>query len=329
MVRDTREKYLCFVRHYDILQRMGSKSWQFNFSPTDLRLLRVFQAVVRHEGFAAAQDALGLSPGTISNHITHLEARFGVRLCERGRKGFSLTPDGVRIHEAAENLLRSVEHFSGTIGSVRGELTGTVHLGTVDAMYTNGEASLDKAIARFNTLAPKVVLHVEIASPQDLMQRLLDGRHSLIITPIEAIHPSILAQPLFEEEQRLYCGQGHPLYDTQDTITLETASRYSYAGRTYMQSGNHLRDQSFDWGAMTSHMEALAILIKSGRFLGFLPEHFARSFVERGEMKNLLPPDATYFDRFYLACRKDERNRAALALSACLVEALSASVSKK
>ena len=46
-------------------------------------------------------------------------------------------------------------------------------------------------------------------------------------------------------------------------------------------------------------------------------------------MKNLLPPDATYFDRFYLACRKDERNRAALALSACLVEALSASVSKK
>ncbi len=325
MAQKTREKYLCLMRHYDIYHCMSRKPWQFNFSPTDFRLLRVFQAVVRHEGFAAAQDTLGLSPGTISNHIAHLEARFGVRLCERGRKGFSLTPDGVRIHEAAENLLRSVEHFSGTIGSVRGELTGTVHLGTVDAMYTNSEASLDKAIAKFNTIAPKVVLHVEIASPQDLMQRLLDGRHSLIITPIEAIHPSVMPRLLFEEEQRLYCGRGHPLFQTPDLVSLEVVSRYPYAGRTYMQFGSHLRDQGFDWRAMTSHMEALAILIKSGRFLGFLPEHFARSFVDRGEMQNLLPHDATYFDSFHLACRKDERNRAALALSECLIESLAPS----
>lgn len=300
---------------------MRPKSWQFNFSPTDLRLLRVFQAVVRHEGFAAAQDALGLSAGTISNHINHLEARFGVRLCERGRKGFSLTPDGARIHEAAENLLRSVEHFAGTVGSVRGELSGTVHLGTVDAMHTNVEASLDRAIAQFSSVAPKVMLHVEIASPQDLMQRLLDGHHSLIITPIEAAHPSVIARALFREEQRLYCGRGHPLFDA-DHVTLEQLRSYPYAGRTYMQSGSHLRDQAFDWRAMTSHMEALAILIKSGRFLGYLPEHFARAFVQQGEMKTLLAEEATHFDSFFLAHRRDERNRAAMVLAECLVGAM-------
>jgi DNA-binding transcriptional LysR family regulator len=302
---------------------MSVKPWQFNFSPTDLRLLRVFQAVVRHEGFAAAQESLGLSPGTISNHIAHLEARFGVRLCERGRKGFSLTPDGIRIHEAAENLLRSVEHFSGTIGSVRGELSGTVHLGTVDAMYTNSEASLEQAIAQFNSRAPNVILHVEIASPQDLMQRLLDGRYSLVITPIELIHPSVVARVLFEEEQRLYCGRHHPLFASSAPITLDTIRSYPYAGRAYMQSGGPLRDQTFDWRALTSHMEALAILIKSGRYLAYLPEHFARSFVERGEMKSLLAEETTCFDTFYLAHRKDERNRASIALSECLVAALS------
>ena len=131
----------------------------FTFSPTDLRLLRIFQAVVRHEGFAAAQDELGLSPGTISNHISRREDRFAVRLCERGRKGFSLTSDGVRILEAAENLLRSVENFTGIVGSVRAELTGTFHLGTVDARHTNGEAPLHNAIALFNDVAPRVILH--------------------------------------------------------------------------------------------------------------------------------------------------------------------------
>ena len=297
----------------------------FVFSPTDLRLLRIFQAVVRHEGFAAAQDELGLSPGTISNHISHLEARFGVRLCERGRKGFSMTPDGVRIREAAENLLRSVENFTGIVGSVRGELTGTVHLGTVDAMHTNHEAPLHQAIARFAEAAPKVILHVEIASPQDLLQRLLDGRYGVILTPIEEAHPSIMARPLFREEQRLYCGRNHPLFERAGSVTAAAVREHPYVGRTYMKGSALTRDEAFDHRAMTSHMEAIVILIMSGRFLGYLPDHFARSFVEAGDMKSLLNADLDYFDTFHMALRKDERNRATLLLSHCLADVLVAS----
>jgi DNA-binding transcriptional LysR family regulator len=294
----------------------------FAFSPTDLRLLRIFQAVVRHKGFAAAQDELGLNPGTISNHITHLETRFGVRLCERGRKGFSMTPDGVRILEAAENLLRSVENFTGIVGSVRGELAGTVHLGTVDAMHTNDGAPLYRAIGRFAEVAPKVVLHVEIASPQDLLQRLLDGRYGVILTPIEEAHPSIKAQPLFREEQRLYCGRHHPLFDQAQSVTGVNVRDFPYVGRTYSKGSALIRDETFNHRAMTSHMEAIVILIKSGRFLGYLPDHFAKAFVEADEMKSLLDEDLAYFDTFHMALRKDERNRATLLLSQCLLDVL-------
>ncbi|MGE4250266.1 MAG: LysR family transcriptional regulator [Parvibaculaceae bacterium] len=294
-----------------------------SFSPTDLRLLRIFQAVARHEGFAAAQDELGLTPGTISNHIVHLETRFGVRLCERGRKGFSLTPEGVRIHEAAENLLRSIENFAGIVGSVRGELTGTVHLGTVDAMHTNSAARLDQAIARFSGLAPKVILHVEISSPQDLLQRLLDGRYSVILTPIAEGHPSVIAKPLFNEEQRLYCGRDHPLYSQTGPLSVAAVKRHPYVARSYMKGTSTVQQEAFDHRAMTSHMEALAILINSGRFLGYLPVHFAQPFVDRCEMKSLLDVELAYFDTFYLANRKAEHSRATVLLSQCLTEVLS------
>jgi DNA-binding transcriptional LysR family regulator len=303
---------------------MARKGSPISFSPTDLRLLRIFQAVVRHEGFAAAQDELGLTPGTISNHIAHLETRFGVRLCERGRKGFSLSPEGVRIHEAAENLLRSIENFTGIVGSVRGELTGTVHLGTVDAMHTNSAARLDQAIARFSAEAPKVILHVEIASPQDLLQRLLDGRYSVILTPIAEAHPSVTAKPLFDEEQRLYCGRDHPLFAKKGRITRAMIKQYPYVARSYMKGTNPAREEAFDHRAMTSHMEALAILINSGRFLGYLPVHFAQPFVDRREMKSLLDAEMAYFDTFYLANRKAERSRATALLSQCLIDVLTA-----
>jgi len=310
------------MRHYDKFHCMSQRYSAIAFSPTDLRLLRIFQSVVRHEGFAAAHDELGLTPGTISNHIAHLETRFGVRLCERGRRGFSLTPDGVRIHEAAENLLRSTENFASIVSSVRGELTGTVHLGTVDAMHTNVDSPLDKAIARFSERAPKVVLHVEISSPQDLLQRLLDGRYAVILTPTEERHPSVTARPLYREEQRLYCGRNHPLFPRTGELGLATIRQYPYVGRTYMQGLDPDRDGGFDHRAMTSHMEAIAILINSGRYLGYLPAHFAKSFVENGEMKSLQDDKLAYFDTFHLAHRKDEKNRAAMLLSQCLTDVL-------
>jgi DNA-binding transcriptional LysR family regulator len=298
---------------------MNKRNRPVQFTPADLRLLRVFQAVVRHEGFASAHRELGISPGTISNHMAQLEGRFGVRLCERGRKGFLLTEEGLRIHEAAENLLRSIDHFGGIIGSVRGELTGTIHFGTVDAMYTNAELHLEGALARFNDLAPKVDIHLEIASPQDLLQRLLDGRYSLILTPIDDAHPSVHAVPLFQEEQCLYCGAGHALFNVPDgAITLGRLQELPYAARTYMKENGGRPGFSFKSAALTSHMEGLAILILSGRYVGYLPSYFAASFVARGEMRNLLPDSTSYFDTFYLAHRKDERSRAMSTLFKCI-----------
>ena len=304
---------------------MAIRERKLQFAPTDLRLLRIFQAVVRHEGFAAAQNELGISPGTISNHIAQLEGRFRVRLCERGRKGFSLTEEGLRIHEAAENLLRSIDNFASIVGSVRGELMGTMHFGTVDAMYTNADLHLQEALARFNDLAPKVQIHLEIASPQDLLQRLLDGRYALILTPIDDAHPSVKAVPLFREQQSLYCGAGHALFDVPNSgLSIDQMQKFPYAARTYMKENAGTAGLAFQNAALTSHMESLAILILSGRYIGYLPSHFAATFVERGEMRSLLPSATSYFDTFYLAHRRDERSRAMALLFKCLNDRITA-----
>ena len=79
-------------------------------------------------------------------------------------------------------------------------------------------------------------------------------------------------------------------------------------------------DEGFDHRATTSHMEAIAILIMSGRFLGYLPTHFAASFVSPGEMPSLLDRKLAYFDTFFLAGRRDERNRATLLLMQFLTD---------
>ncbi|GAA3141776.1 hypothetical protein GCM10020255_018510 [Rhodococcus baikonurensis] len=60
----------------------------------DLKLLRIFTSVVRHQGFAPAQQDLGLSASAISTYMSQLERQLGIVLCHRGRSGFSLTSKG-------------------------------------------------------------------------------------------------------------------------------------------------------------------------------------------------------------------------------------------
>ena len=304
------EKDCTVIVYFDIFECMTTRKFASALADTDIRLLRVFQAVVRQAGFAAAQDDLGLSPATISNHIAHLETRLGVRLCNRGRRGFSLTPEGTRVHEASLNLFRSVENFSSIIGFVRGEVTGTVHFGTVDAMHTNLDLNLDMALRDFSKAAPDVIVHIDISSPHDLRQRLLDGRYQLILTPLEDTHSSITSTLLFSEVQSLYCGRSHELFDVpEQRLHKAMKGRYRYAARTYVKEWRCPKELSLQISAMSSHMESLALLILSGTHLGHLPAHYASGWVTSGQMRCLLPKAMSYTSTFKLAHLAAEQNR--------------------
>ena len=66
-------------------------------SDVDIRLLRVFRSVVACGGVSAAERELNIGRSTISRHLTDLELRLGVRLCDRGPAGFALTTEGERV----------------------------------------------------------------------------------------------------------------------------------------------------------------------------------------------------------------------------------------
>lgn len=52
-----------------------------NTSDLDLRLVRVFLAVVDARGITAAEATLGVRQSTISSQLSALEARVGFTLC--------------------------------------------------------------------------------------------------------------------------------------------------------------------------------------------------------------------------------------------------------
>lgn len=293
-----------------------------NLTDFDLKLLRVFHAVVQAQGLAPAQETLDLSLSTISIKLKQLEDRLGFVLCERGRKGFALTREGERIYESLGPLFDSITGFREVIADVRGNLAGELHLGLVDALASFPEVRLEEAFRLFAEMAPDVNLHIDISSPQELQQGLLDGRYHVIITPVEPDHDAILSVPLFVEQQGLYCGRRHDLFGEDDPETLRKAlESATFADKSY-KSPSYLGHADSRVGPIVSHMESAALLILSGRFVGYLPTHYARQWVEAGKMRELLPGEYDFATQFHLGSNRHQSPRSVEAFRRCLLETI-------
>lgn len=288
-------------------------------SDVDLRLLRIFATIVNCNGFSAAQIRLGMSQATISTHMRHLEDRLRVRLCERGRGGFFLTEEGRQVYDACLDLFGSLDRFQTAMGDVVGELGGVLSFGTVDAMVTNPALNLDLAIAAFHRRAPRVTLEFDVATPQILSQGLLSGTYQLVLMPAPARPVNTTAQVLFHETQKLYCGRNHPLFGVADAdLTPDVLARQSFAGRTYMPR-LPICGVDFDWQAASPHMEGTLILLLSGAFIGFLPEHYAAIEVQSGRLRVLAADRFTFEDPFQIVYARQSPPRAAVALAQAII----------
>ena len=147
----------------------------------DLKLLRVFAAVVEHGGFGPAQAVLNISLSRLSSMIAELERRLGVRLCHRGRVGFRLTDKGAQVYQSSLKLMNSLEGFRAEVGALRGRLVGTLSIGMVDNIVSNPECRLSDVISRFCERDQEVRVSLHIDAPPELEQRVMDGRLDLVI----------------------------------------------------------------------------------------------------------------------------------------------------
>jgi DNA-binding transcriptional LysR family regulator len=280
----------------------------------DLRLLRVFAAVVEHGGFTAAQIELRVSQSWISTRMAALETRLGLRLCRRGRAGFALTDDGRRVYDAARKLLSAAEAFRADIAATRTRLAGELRLGTVDNMISNPACRLPAALGRLRAASDEVVLSLHVASPNELERLLLEGRLDAAIGSFHRRNPAFTHRRLFTESQGLFCGVGHALFDRpaealrpRDIEGADGVLRGYVGEPEQARGGLRLRPAAIAW-----HMEAVATLVLSGRFLGHLPIHYAAQWAEAGQMRELMPERLRHDAPFSLVLRRGMQRSAVL-----------------
>lgn len=228
----------------------------------NLKSLRIFCAAAEAGGFSAAEKTLSLSKASISRHIREIEEVLGVKLCERGPSGFKLTVSGLVALKNAQTALEAMSRIKMEVDNVRGILSGKIRVGIVEHIIA--QFDLPQVLKAFTEQAPDVAANVRVMTFSQLNQALRERNLDVAIRGMYEEDSFFDFHPLFFEYQRLYVREGQAV----EGLPLI----YRPHPFIYELMGTH----KYEKGPTASGLEAIACLIASGRYVGILPESYAR-----------------------------------------------------
>lgn len=275
----------------------------------ELKQLRSFVEVVRHESFTKAAEKLFISQPTISAHIRALEEELGRRLIVRTTKSLEITPKGREVFDYALHMLELQQRM---MCCCEKEMRTIIHLGasTVPATYI-----LPQLLPKFGRLHPEIYFVIHQSDSGGVADGLRAGvldlgligekdEENLICEPF-CRDKMVLITPVNEQFLSLREAQEPPLEQllSQPIILREqgTGSRKS-AERFLEKLG--VAEEQLNVTARVNDQETVKNLVAGGLGVSIVSERAARSFVEEKRVLQFELP-AHEGRSLYLAYRKD------------------------
>lgn len=197
----------------------------------DTSELRVFEAVARTGGMNRAAAELHTVQSNVTARVRALETELGTALFDRHSRGVTLTPAGQRLLPYARRaawLLSDAARAVRDDGTPRGPLT-------IGSLETTAALRLSPLFARFMTACPEVDLAIRPGTTAELIESVLDRRLEGAFVCGPVAHPSLIEQPMFDEDLTILTAPG--------IASLETAVQGGIARIVVLRAGCSYRQK--------------------------------------------------------------------------------------
>ena len=256
----------------------------------DLNQLRIFVAVANAGGFAAAADALDVTPSTVTRAITRLETSLGVRLFNRTTRSVSLTEAGEIFLAQISPSLNEIDAAAEFARKGRTELTGTLR---VSASVSFGQHIIAPALPSFHRDHPNLAVDLMLS---DAVSDLVADRIDVAVRHGTLQDSSLVARRLANVTYRLvaspdYLRDTAPI-ETPSDIARHTCLTYPYAAfrSTWrFQRGGSQQDIDLHAKMRVSNASALAVCAKSGLGLALLADWLVDPDIQDRTLVPVLP----------------------------------------
>jgi DNA-binding transcriptional LysR family regulator len=153
----------------------------------NLKFLETFVWVARLKSFRLTADKLFTTQASISSRIAVLEGELGVKLFLRDSRGVSLTPEGLKVLDYAEQMLDTMAALKQSI-ETRSSKVGRVRIGVMDTVI---HTWLSPLVAQMTDLYPRVEIELVADTALNLCDQLQKGFLDLVLQTDLVRHESV------------------------------------------------------------------------------------------------------------------------------------------
>lgn len=173
-----------------------------------IETFKVFRDLVETTSFSKAAEANGITQSAVSQQVRSIEKRFDVRLIERGKRYFVLTPEGREFLAASRHILDAYEDLTHRIQEIRNVVEGTLRIATV---YSIGLHELPPYLRAFRKQHPQVEVKMDYCRYNEVYDSVRDGTSDLGLVAYPARKPGLKMMTFWRDKLVLICSPEHRL----------------------------------------------------------------------------------------------------------------------
>lgn len=172
-----------------------------------IKSLKVFCDVVARRSFSRAADANGISQSGASQIVQQLEDSLGVKLIDRSKRPFVLTPEGVVYHEGCRKIVQRFYALEEEVRTLHQEVAGRV---SVASIYSIGLSHLSHIVKQFLGQNPKSNVRVEYQHPNRVYELVDQDQVDVGLVSYPKSTRTIKSTVWRDEPMVLVCPPGSP-----------------------------------------------------------------------------------------------------------------------
>ncbi|HEY5707692.1 MAG TPA: LysR family transcriptional regulator [Terrimicrobiaceae bacterium] len=173
-----------------------------------IQSFKIFSNLAETSSFSKAAQMNGITQSAVSQQVRALERRFRVKLIERGRKNFSLTPEGRAFLQASHQVMDILGDLEGRIHNLQNLVAGELCISTI---FSIGLHELPPYLKIFRQAHHEVDVRVEYRRSSEVYLSVLDGRADIGLVAYPAPRRGLQTVTFWSDRLVLICSPTHPL----------------------------------------------------------------------------------------------------------------------
>jgi len=254
--------------------------------------LKYVLAIAEYKNFTLASQNCYVTQPTLSMQVQKLEDELDVKLFNRKKKPIQLTAIGEKIVQQAKVIVDESNRLQDIVDQQKGFIGGEFKLGIIPTIMPT---LLPMFLSVFTKKHPKVKLHIEELTTEEIIKKLMDGHLDAAIaaTPLE--NKALTERVLYYEPFVGFVPENHELYsksslipedlDVESILLLEDGHCFKESVLNICKSDKLSENQSFK--LESGSFDTLIKLAKEGLGMTLIPY---LTTLDLKEDKNYLRP---------------------------------------